>query len=82
MICGRLLNGPRPLVDGRILIAIGVAIFVWSMWRLGHLTTQAGEPDARFALLFRGLGLGFLFVRFQKSETEVQLASTTRESLP
>ena len=61
VICGRLLNGPRPLVDGRILIAIGVAIFVWSMWRLGHLTTQAGEPDARFALFFRGLGLGFLF---------------------
>jgi MFS transporter, DHA2 family, multidrug resistance protein len=61
IFCGRLLNGPRPLVDGRILIAIGVAIFVSSMWRMGHLTTQAGEPDARFALFFRGLGLGFLF---------------------
>ncbi len=61
IICGRLLNGPRPLVDGRVLIAVGVVIFVAAMWKLGHLTTQAGEADARYALFFRGLGLGFLF---------------------
>ena len=50
LICGRLLNGPRPLVDPRVLIALGVAIFVVSMWDLGHLTTNAGEPDVRLAL--------------------------------
>jgi DHA2 family multidrug resistance protein len=61
MICGRLLNGPKPLVDGRILIVLGVSIFLVAMWELGHLTTQAGEPEARFALFIRGLGLGFLF---------------------
>jgi DHA2 family multidrug resistance protein len=61
LICGRLLNGARPLVDSRILISIGVAIFLVAMWQLGHLTTAAGEPDARTALLIRGLGLGFLF---------------------
>ena len=61
LICGRLLNGPRPLVDGRYLIVLGVSIFLVAMWRLGHLTTQAGEPEARFALFIRGLGLGFLF---------------------
>jgi DHA2 family multidrug resistance protein len=61
MICGRLLNGPRPLVDPRILIAIGLAIFVSAMWDLGHLTTAAGEPDVRLALVIRGAGLGFLF---------------------
>jgi len=61
LICGRLLNGARPLVDSRILIALGVAIFLVAMWQLGHLTTAAGEPDARSALLIRGLGLGFLF---------------------
>src|SRR5690242_8570577 len=61
IVCGRLLNGARPLVDARILIYIGVAIFVFSMWRLGHLTTTAGEADARFPLIIRGLGLGFLF---------------------
>ncbi len=61
LICGRLLNGARPLVDPRILIAIGVGIFVVSMWDLGHLTTAAGEPDVRIALIIRGAGLGFLF---------------------
>jgi DHA2 family multidrug resistance protein len=61
MVCGRLLNGRRPLVDPRALIALGVAIFVVAMWRLGHLTTDAGEPDVRLALIVRGAGLGFLF---------------------
>jgi MFS transporter, DHA2 family, multidrug resistance protein len=61
LICGRLLSGSRPLVDPRILIALGVAIFVVSMWDLGHLTTEAGEPDVRLALIVRGAGLGFLF---------------------
>jgi MFS transporter, DHA2 family, multidrug resistance protein len=59
IICGRLLSGNR--VDGRILIALGIVIFCSAMWRLGHLTTQAGEPQARAALFIRGLGLGLLF---------------------
>jgi DHA2 family multidrug resistance protein len=61
MVCGRLLNGAKPMVDPRALIALGVAIFVVAMWRLGHLTTDAGEPDVRLALIVRGAGLGFLF---------------------
>src|SRR5882724_6601996 len=61
LICGRLLSGARPLADPRILIAIGLAIFVVSMWDLGHLTTNAGEADVRLALIIRGAGLGFLF---------------------
>jgi MFS transporter, DHA2 family, multidrug resistance protein len=61
VICGLLLNGPRPKVDPRILIGIGVALFVVSMWDLGHLTTAAGESDVRLALIIRGAGLGFLF---------------------
>ena len=61
ILCGRLLNGPKPLVDARLLIYIGVAIFIYSMWRLGHLTTVAGEADARYPLIIRGIGLGFLF---------------------
>jgi MFS transporter, DHA2 family, multidrug resistance protein len=56
-----LLNGKRPLVDPRLLIYLGVALFVVSMWQLGHLTTAAGEADARLPLIIRGLGLGFLF---------------------
>ncbi|HEU4753464.1 MAG TPA: DHA2 family efflux MFS transporter permease subunit, partial [Armatimonadota bacterium] len=61
LICGRILNGPRPLMDPRILIGVGFTLFVVSMWRLGHLSPFAGEPDVRMALLIRGLALGFLF---------------------
>jgi DHA2 family multidrug resistance protein len=61
LICGRLLNGKKPLVDARILILIGISLFLVSMWHLGHLTTVAGEADVRVALLIRGAGLGFLF---------------------
>jgi DHA2 family multidrug resistance protein len=61
ILCGRLLNGARPLVDARLLIYLGIAIFVLSMWKLGLLTTVAGEADARYPLIVRGVALGFLF---------------------
>src|SRR3954468_14131706 len=61
LVCGFMLNGAKPLVDPRVLIGIGVVLFVVSMWDLGHLTTAAGESDVRLALIVRGLGLGFLF---------------------
>jgi MFS transporter, DHA2 family, multidrug resistance protein len=61
LICGRILNGPKPLIDPRILIFTGVGIFVMSMWTMAHLSSAAGEPDVRWALVLRGFGLGFLF---------------------
>jgi len=61
MFCGRALNGAKPLVDPRVLIFVGMTIFITSMWMLGHLTPQSGEPDTRLGLIVRGLGLGFLF---------------------
>jgi DHA2 family multidrug resistance protein len=61
LICGRLLNGNKEMVDPRVLIALGVVIFGYAMWDLGHLSTAAGEADVRYALIFRGLGLGLLF---------------------
>ncbi|HEX6534702.1 MAG TPA: DHA2 family efflux MFS transporter permease subunit [Gemmatimonadaceae bacterium] len=61
VICGALLNGAKPLADPRALIAIGVLLVVWAMWKLGHLTVAAGEEDVRIALIFRGAGLGMLF---------------------
>ncbi len=61
VLCGRLLNGPKSRVDPRVLIFIGVGIFSWSMWKLGHMTTASGREDTLIALLIRGLGLGFLF---------------------
>ena len=62
LICGRLLNGPKALIDARILIYCGMSIFIVSMWQLGHLTLQSGEAATRTALLIRGFGLGLLFV--------------------
>lgn len=61
MFCGRALNGAKPLIDPRILIFIGMGIFIISMWMLGHLSPQSGEQDTRLGLIVRGLGLGFLF---------------------
>jgi DHA2 family multidrug resistance protein len=61
LICGTLLNGPRPKADARVLIGIGVCLLLWAMWDLGHLSVDAGEGDVRWALLIRGAGLGMLF---------------------
>ncbi len=61
LLCGRVVTRRRPLVDARILIACGVTLFAFSMWRMGHLTVVAGEQDVRTALLIRGFGLGMLF---------------------
>jgi DHA2 family multidrug resistance protein len=59
LVCGFLLNGKKPRADPRVLIAMGIALFAVSMWKMGHLTTVAGEGDVRAALLVRGLGLGY-----------------------
>jgi DHA2 family multidrug resistance protein len=61
ILCGRLLNGAQPLVDARILVMIGMFTFIYAMWKLGHLTSVAGEHDARYPLIIRGIALGFLF---------------------
>ncbi len=61
IVCGRLLGGKKQIVSPRVVIVIGMALFVLSMWDLGHLTTMSGEPDTRIALIVRGAGLGLLF---------------------
>lgn len=61
LLCGFLLNGDKPKADARVLILCGMCMMLWSMWRLGHLTTVAGEGDARAALIIRGAALGLLF---------------------
>ena len=62
LLCGVLLNGKKPLADVRVLILCGMSMMLWAMWDLGHLTTAAGEHDARIALIIRGVALGLLFV--------------------
>jgi MFS transporter, DHA2 family, multidrug resistance protein len=61
LACGRLLNGERPLADPRFLVLCGMALMLLAMWTLGHLSTAAGEADARYALIIRGAALGLLF---------------------
>ncbi len=61
IICGKLLNGPKA-IDPRIVIFVGLATFIYSMWGLGHLTTASGQSDTSTALIIRGFGLGCLFV--------------------
>src|SRR2546426_702582 len=48
--------------DGRLSIVAGVAIFALSMWKHAHFTTDSGMPDFFWPLIFRGVGLGLIFV--------------------
>lgn len=61
LICGRLLNGKKPLLPPNVVIIFGMTLFILSMWKMGHLTILSGEPDTRLALIVRGFGLGCLF---------------------
>ncbi len=57
-IVGRLSNK----FDARVLILIGVALFMWSMWMHYHFTLDIGMGDLFWPMVFRGVGLGFIFV--------------------
>jgi MFS transporter, DHA2 family, multidrug resistance protein len=48
--------------DARILIPIGVLLFLWSMWLHYHFTLQIGMHDLFWPMILRGVGLGFIFV--------------------
>lgn len=61
LFCGAMLNGPKARIDPRALIFLGVGLFVYAMWDLGHLSVSAGYDDVRIPLMIRGLALGFLF---------------------
>ncbi len=61
LIAGRLLNGKKQAVSSRTLILTGMSLYIFSMWRLGHLTSLSGESDTQLALIIRGAGLGLLF---------------------
>ena len=62
LLCGAILNRPKPIVDIRWIIALGTLVTMVSMWQLGHLSTESGTADTTLALLLRGLGTGLLFV--------------------
>lgn len=62
IVCGRLLGSGTSKFDPRIFIFIGLSLMMGSMMALATLPSSAGADDAQFALLFRGMGLGLLFV--------------------
>ena len=81
LLCGAILNRPKPLFDIRWIIVSGTLVTMVSMWMLGHLTTESGTADTTIALLLRGLGTGLLFVPINQAafaslqKNELQQAS-------
>ncbi|HET7462817.1 MAG TPA: DHA2 family efflux MFS transporter permease subunit [Longimicrobium sp.] len=64
--------------DGRVLVVTGVAIFLLSMWKHAHFTTQSGMHDFFWPLILRGVGLGLIFVPM----TNLALAELPMEKIP
>src|SRR5205807_2475414 len=48
--------------DARLSILAGVSIFALSLWTHAHFTTDSGMSDFFWPLIFRGVGLGLIFV--------------------
>jgi DHA2 family multidrug resistance protein len=57
-IAGRLTS----IIDGRISIAFGLAMFAAGSWAMGGLTASAGFWDIFWPRAWQGFALGFLFV--------------------
>src|SRR5438034_486911 len=64
--------------DGRLSILAGVSIFALSMWKHVHFTTDSGMSDFFWPLIFRGVGLGLIFVPL----TNLALADLPMSKIP
>ena len=64
--------------DARLSILAGVGIFALSMWKHGHFTTDSGMSDFFWPLIFRGVGLGLIFVPL----TNLALADLPMSKIP
>jgi DHA2 family multidrug resistance protein len=64
--------------DARLSIVAGVSIFALSMWKHGHFTTDSGMSDFFWPLIFRGVGLGLIFVPL----TNLALADLPMSKIP
>jgi DHA2 family multidrug resistance protein len=73
-VVGRLTNK----LDARLLIAIGSLIFAYAAWELSRMTGQSGADDFFWPLIWRGIGLGLMFVPL----TTVTLAELSPRELP
>jgi MFS transporter, DHA2 family, multidrug resistance protein len=68
----------RGKIDGRILVTLGTAIFMLSMWKHAHFTAESGKGDFFWPLILRGMGLGLIFVPM----TNLALAALPPEKIP
>jgi DHA2 family multidrug resistance protein len=57
-IVGRLSHR----VDNRLMIFFGVLLFMYAMWLHYHFTLDIGMHDLFWPMIFRGVGLGLIFV--------------------
>jgi DHA2 family multidrug resistance protein len=64
--------------DARLSILVGVALFGVSMWQHGHFTTDSGMRDFFWPLVWRGIGLGLIFVPL----TNLALADLPMNRMP
>ena len=68
----------RGKFDARISVVIGAAIFMYAMWQLSHFTTQSGRHDFLWPMIWRGVGLGLIFVPM----TNLALAELPMDKIP
>ena len=73
-VVGRLTNK----FDPRILITAGALVFALAAWQLSRITGESGTHDFFWPLIFRGVGLGLMFVPL----TTVTLAELSPRELP
>jgi len=73
-VVGRLTNK----IDPRILIMAGALVFAYAAWELSRITGLSGASDFFWPLIWRGAGLGLMFVPL----TTVTLAELAPVELP
>lgn len=73
-IVGRIMHR----FDPRILITVGAVVFAIAAWQLAQLTGLSGRDDFFWPLIWRGVGLGLMFVPL----TTVTLAELSPVELP
>src|SRR5467141_3666886 len=64
--------------DARYSIVAGGGLFGVSMWKHAHFTTDSGMSDFFWPLIFRGVGLGLIFVPL----TNLALADLPMSKIP
>jgi DHA2 family multidrug resistance protein len=73
-VVGRMVNR----IDARAFIFSGITLFSISMWQLAHITAESGAHDFFWPLIWRGLGLGMMFVPL----TNITLADLAPREIP